>query len=190
MPVTPFHMGPGLIFKALLQGSFSLVVFGWTQLAMDLQPLLVLISGTGNLHGFSHTYLGAALITVAAGLSGKYVAEVLLRLLDLTRNLPMTWSNAMSSALIGAFSHVLLDSLVYDDMAPFAPVLEGNPFLGYLTIKQVYSLCLASGLVGVVLYVVLALRYHKRLANAERSAQGGRNIDPAGTKRPSLRNDS
>lgn len=30
MPFTPFHMGPGLLVKALLQGSFSLMVFGWT----------------------------------------------------------------------------------------------------------------------------------------------------------------
>lgn len=33
MPFTPFHMGPGLLVKALLQGSFSLMVFGWTQIA-------------------------------------------------------------------------------------------------------------------------------------------------------------
>jgi hypothetical protein len=28
MPFTPFHMGPGILFKALLQGSFSLMVLG------------------------------------------------------------------------------------------------------------------------------------------------------------------
>ena len=30
MPFTPLHMGPGLLVKALLQGSFSLMVFGIT----------------------------------------------------------------------------------------------------------------------------------------------------------------
>ncbi len=51
MPFTPFHMGPGIVVKALLQGSFSLMVFGWAQIVMDIQPLFVLISGEGHLHG-------------------------------------------------------------------------------------------------------------------------------------------
>jgi len=58
MPFTPFHMGPGILFKALLQGSFSLMVFGWAQIIMDIQPLIVLITGKGHLHGFTHTYIG------------------------------------------------------------------------------------------------------------------------------------
>ena len=62
MPFTPFHMGPGIAIKALMGGSFSLMIFGWTQIVMDIQPLLVLISGEGHLHGFSHTYIGATLI--------------------------------------------------------------------------------------------------------------------------------
>lgn len=41
-------MGPGLLIKALLQGSFSLLVFGWAQIVMDLQPLLVLLTGEGH----------------------------------------------------------------------------------------------------------------------------------------------
>lgn len=44
MPFTPIHMGPGILIKSLLQGSFSLMVFGWTQIVMDIQPLIVLIS--------------------------------------------------------------------------------------------------------------------------------------------------
>ncbi len=44
MPFTPIHMGPGILIKSILQGSFSLMVFGWTQIAMDIQPFIVLIS--------------------------------------------------------------------------------------------------------------------------------------------------
>ncbi len=40
MPFTPFHMGPGLLIKAVLQGAFSLMVFGWAQIVMDIQPLV------------------------------------------------------------------------------------------------------------------------------------------------------
>ena len=45
MPFTLYHIGSGIFIKALLQGSFSLMVFGWTQVVMDIQPLVVRISG-------------------------------------------------------------------------------------------------------------------------------------------------
>ena len=68
-------MGPGIAVKALLQGSFSLMVFGWSQIIMDLQPLWVLLSGHGRLHGLSHTFAGATLLTLLAAITGKYLAE-------------------------------------------------------------------------------------------------------------------
>jgi hypothetical protein len=39
MPFTPLHMGPGLAVKAVMQRKFSLLVFGWSQVVIDLQPL-------------------------------------------------------------------------------------------------------------------------------------------------------
>lgn len=51
MPFTPIHMGPGLLIKAVLQSGFSLMVFGWTQIVMDVQPLIVMLYGEGQVHG-------------------------------------------------------------------------------------------------------------------------------------------
>ena len=79
MPFTPLHMGPGILIKSVLQGSFSLMVFGWTQIVMDIQPLLVMLTGEGHLHGFTHTYIGATLIALFSALSGKYLAQLGLR---------------------------------------------------------------------------------------------------------------
>jgi hypothetical protein len=39
MPFTPLHMGPGIAIKAIARRRFSLMVFGWSQILMDLQPL-------------------------------------------------------------------------------------------------------------------------------------------------------
>ncbi|MGL4407610.1 MAG: hypothetical protein ACRCTU_04375, partial [Zoogloea sp.] len=83
MPFTPFHMGPGIFVKAILQSSFSLMVFGWTQIVMDIQPLIVMLSGQGHLHGFTHTYIGATLIAVFSAISGKYLSELGLKLLNI-----------------------------------------------------------------------------------------------------------
>ena len=80
MPFSPLHMGPGIVVKACLQGAFSLMVFGWSQILMDIQPLVVMLTERGELHGFSHTYIGASLIAIIAAPSGKYLGEIGLRI--------------------------------------------------------------------------------------------------------------
>jgi hypothetical protein len=66
-------MGSGILLKALRPERFSLMVFGWTQIVMDLQPLVAMLSGRGELHSFTHTWIGAGLLAVVAALSGKYL---------------------------------------------------------------------------------------------------------------------
>ncbi len=83
MPFTPLHMGPGLFIKSALQNRFSLMVFGWSQILMDIQPLIVMIKGEGHIHGFTHTYLGASLIAIIAVITGKYLSEFGLRLFEI-----------------------------------------------------------------------------------------------------------
>lgn len=165
MPFTPFHMGPGTLIKAILQGSFSLMIFGWAQILMDIQPLLVLLTGKGQLHGFSHTYLGATLIAVIAALSGKYISEFFFKILrkDATAfqkrlfDLPekIKWSVAISSALVGTFSHVLLDSLMHADLHPFYPFKKTNPLLGAISVTRLHQICIYSGLIGAVVYFLV-----------------------------------
>ncbi len=156
MPFTPFHMGPGLLIKALLQGCFSLMVFGWAQIIMDIQPLLVLITGEGDLHGFTHTVPGAFLLGGFSALTGKYAAEYGLQFINLTRYLPITWPIAVSSAFIGTYSHLLLDSIMHADLKPFAPLTKKNLFFGSWPIETLHLFCLYSGLIGVALYIAIS----------------------------------
>jgi membrane-bound metal-dependent hydrolase YbcI (DUF457 family) len=154
MPFTPIHMGPGILLKSILQGSFSLMVFGWTQIVMDLQPLLVMITGEGHLHGFTHTYLGALIIAVISALSGKYLSQFGLVLIGVSPEKPIKikWWVAFLSALIGSLSHVYLDSIMHSDVQPFYPVLMTNPTFGLLSISNLHKLCLYSGLLGAIVY--------------------------------------
>jgi biotin transporter BioY len=64
MPATPLHMGAGLAIKALAGRHFSVLAFGVAQVAMDIEPLVGIISGADVLHGPTHTYLGAFVIAV------------------------------------------------------------------------------------------------------------------------------
>jgi membrane-bound metal-dependent hydrolase YbcI (DUF457 family) len=156
MPFTPFHIGPGLLLKAVLQGGFSLMVFGWTQIVMDLQPLIVLITGEGHLHGFTHTYIGATLIAIVSALSGKHLAEFGLRWIERPQYLPVGWTAAVVSAFIGSYSHVLLDSLMHADLEPFAPFSLVNPFLHLVETETIHKICLYSSLAGAALYFAAA----------------------------------
>ncbi len=155
MPFTPFHMGPGILVKALLQGSFSLMVFGWAQIIMDIQPLFVLITGDGHLHGFSHTYVGATLLAVFSALSGKYLSEIGLRIIgisDSSTPIKITWRVAFISAFIGTYSHVVLDSIMHNDVEPFYPLSQANGVLGLITVSQLHMFCIYSALAGGIIY--------------------------------------
>jgi membrane-bound metal-dependent hydrolase YbcI (DUF457 family) len=153
-------MGPGILVKAILQSSFSLMVFGWTQIVMDIQPLIVMITGEGHLHGFTHTYLGAVLIAIISALSGKYLSELGLKILDMTKNqtILILWRVAFLSAFIGSFSHVLLDSIMHTDVEPFYPITLINNFHGFISIETLHKLCLYSGLVGAAIYYGVSWR--------------------------------
>jgi len=152
-------MGPGILIKSVLQGSFSLMVFGWAQIVMDIQPLFVMITGEGHLHGFTHTYLGALIIAAIAALSGKYLSEIGLFLLKLPLSQrKVKWSIAIISALIGSASHVWLDSIMHSDLEPFYPWAKDNPMLGWLSISALHQWCLYSGLLGSVIYFAVQWR--------------------------------
>ena len=165
MPFTPVHMGPGILIKAVLQSSFSLMVFGWSQIVMDVQPLIVMLTGEGHLHGFSHTYIGATLLAILAGLSGKFLSELGLKILILSHRenpIVIRWKVVFISALIGTYSHVFLDSMMHSDVMPFYPFLNANVFLSWLTIDQLHKLCLYSGLFGAGLYYGLHWYFMKK----------------------------
>jgi hypothetical protein len=164
MPFTPIHMGPGLLVKAVLQGSFSLMVFGWAQILMDLQPLFVMLTGEGHLHGFSHTFIGATLVGAFAALTGKHAGEFGLRVLREPRFNPIRWPVAIGSAFIGTYSHVVLDSVMHSDLEPFAPFNKVNPMLYVISIDALHVVCIASGVVGAAVYFAVVLWQRRRAA--------------------------
>lgn len=122
---------------------------------MDIQPLFVMISGEGHLHGFTHTYLGAVLIAIFAALTGKYLSELGLKIIGISKSenpISIAWWVVFLSALIGSFSHVLLDSIMHADVEPFFPIRLDNQFLGLISVPTLHKICLYSGLLGTGIY--------------------------------------
>ena len=154
MPFTPFHLGPGLVFKAIGGRHFSFMVFGGAQVLIDIEPGLGLALGWPVLHGWTHTFAGAAVIGAIAGVAGKPASTRVLRWLRIVHP-PLTWTASFIGAFVGTFSHVLLDGLMHADMRPLAPWSEANPWFGWIPMERVYDGCVVAAVVGAA---AIALR--------------------------------
>lgn len=149
MPFTPIHLGPGALFKAIGGRHFSFMVFGGAQVMIDIEPLIGLIEGKDILHGYTHTLLGALLIGLAAGVIGRPVSVFVLRWLDIPHE-PFTWRASFLGALIGTYSHIVLDAFMHHDINPWWPVAQGNNLLGIVSHGTLHMLCAVLGLLGAV----------------------------------------
>lgn len=150
MPFTPFHLGPGALFKAIGGQRFSFMVFGGAQVMMDIEPLIGIIQDKPVLHGYTHTLAGALVIGLAAALLGKPIAGAVLRLLGMLRG-PLTWVASFAGAMAGTFSHVLFDAVMHADMNPWWPFAQGNALLGIIPVTTLHWACLGLGAAGVAI---------------------------------------
>ena len=147
MPFTPFHLGPGALFKAIGGERFSFMIFGGSQVLMDIEPLVRMIRGDAVLHGISHTVAGAFVVAMVATAVGRPVSNLVLRHLDISDR-PIGWINALVSAFVGTYSHIGLDAVMHGDMTPFWPLAHGNALLRIISLETLHLLCVASGLLG------------------------------------------
>lgn len=161
MPFTPFHLGPGLLIKGLIPDRFSLSMFVLANVAMDVEPLYHLWRDDTQLHGFTHTLFGAGLIGVGSALLGRVAVRQAWRLYErwsanADSPFQITWSQAWLGALIGTFSHLLMDVVMHTDMHPFAPFSEANPLLNISNTENVYLGCVVTGMIGMLIILMRA----------------------------------
>lgn len=154
MPFTPIHLGPGLAFKAVGGRHFSFMVFGGSQVLMDIEPFIGILQGKPVLHGITHTLAGALVIGSLAGLIGKPISSFALKLLKI-RHQPFTWRASFMGAYIGTFSHILLDAIMHSDMTPWWPFGTENQLLSVISVDQLHIACFLAGIMGLV---VIAFR--------------------------------
>jgi len=172
VPVTPLHLGPGLLLKGAAGRHFSLLVFAFSQAVMDIEPVVRILRDDPIVHGFTHTYLGATLLGFVALFAGRPLCQYLLRRFQPDPRSPflvwlhggndISWSAAAVSAFLGTYSHVFLDSFMHDDMRPFAPWSDANGLLLKISIDALHLVCVGTGLAGVLLLAVSALRGRAR----------------------------
>lgn len=147
MPFTPFHLGPGVLAKSLLGPRFSFMVFGGSQVLMDVEALVRIYRNDAILHGPSHTVAGAVLIGLAAGFLGRPVSLFVLETLRITHH-DISWRVSFSTAFLGTCSHIALDAIMHADMNALFPFAQGNGLLSFFSVAELHALCLITGLLG------------------------------------------
>ena len=162
MPFTPLHFGPGLIVKAAAPSQFSLTAYTLANVAVDLEPLHHIIRGDYPLHGPFHTLPLATLTGLLVGVGVSLLLKVFRTVSskDTDRKYPdalhaeFRLPTSIIGGVLGGLSHSLIDSLIYTDFHPFAPLSAQNPLHGLITPGDLsYSLFLA-GVIGVVLLLL------------------------------------
>ena len=171
MPITPFHFGPAAAIKAAAPAQFSFTLFVFTNVVIDIEPLYFMATGDWPIHRFCHTYLGATVAAIVCFFIGRPVCSWALRLWNSRLDEAQArWLGvetriaavpALTGALIGGWSHVLLDSLMHPDMEPLAPFASGNAMLQWVTLGQLELFCVATGVLGAAVLLVVALRRRK-----------------------------
>lgn len=167
MPLTPFHFGPAIALKAAAPAYFSLSAFTLSQILIDLEPLYYLIIDDRPLFRFWHTYAGAIVILLICVVISKPVGKGAIRLWNkifspghhsrLHGINNITWKATIIGASFGAFSHVLLDSIMYDDVHPLSPWSEENVMFGALGPLALHFGLIALGTVGAFWLILMVL---------------------------------
>lgn len=166
MPFTPFHLGPVLLVGLLFFPFLDLPALLVSSVIIDVEPIYLMSQGAPYLHGFFHSYLGASIMAVFVALAVYPFRKILNRIVAVFM-LPQrsSFTKILAASFLGAYSHIFLDSFLYSEMQPFYP-FEANPFLGVVSASNVYFLCSATFLLGIVLYVYRAVKAQRRLSGS------------------------
>jgi membrane-bound metal-dependent hydrolase YbcI (DUF457 family) len=154
MPVTPFHFGPGALVHGLAPRYVSFLSFCAANVLIDVEPGYYMLTGQFPLHRFLHTIVGATLIIAAIVVLFSAVRRVVL-IPNVFRWRELSKKQVAIGAALGAYSHLIFDSVMHFDIRPLSPFSESNVLLNFVPLSQLHLFCVAAGVLGLV---VLAVR--------------------------------
>jgi hypothetical protein len=167
VPFTLFHWGPALLIFSLFISLDPLALL-ISSVAVDAEGILVLFFNRNiflqdcaayscPLHGPLHSIIGA---TVSA-------LVIYLLLLLITRPFSKNLKNLLrikddqvilTSALVGAYSHIFLDGFLYPEMSLAWPFWSWNPLFGAVGSFEIYGSCVLAFLAGGALLLVRKIK--------------------------------
>lgn len=162
MPLTPFHLGPALLAGVLLYRWLDLPTLLAASVVIDVRASLVVFGPLdGPTHGILTTFVGATTVALVVAVGVRALPDSAQSGLDVGRLAPTAaLGPVLAAALVGSWSHVVLDSLLYADAQPFWP-LAANPLRqDGVILLPVYGGCLVAGLAGTAGFTIRWWRTH------------------------------
>lgn len=150
MPITPFHFGLGAALHSTAPKHVSFLSFCTVNVLIDIESLYNLVLRRHPIHAFLHTYIGATLMvaaTVALFLVLRWFA------FKFWLPNPFSWQALLVppvalGAAFGAYSHVMLDSVMHADIRPFSPFSSANPLFAFLPLGTLHIALLVLAALG------------------------------------------
>ena len=164
MPITPFHIIAAAPIKAIIPRHFSWSIFSLTNIFIDLEPITYFIFTGVPSHKFFHSIFGATLIGLICALffrklCGNYIMKWNRNLHPIdrkwleVRNYKIHLYEGITGGLIGAWSHLILDSLMHHDIKPLWPFMTNNSLLGLLSPDLILYFCSGLFITGIVIFL-------------------------------------
>lgn len=142
MPFTVYHVGPVLLLWSIFL-SLDIVALFIGATLMDIEGFLYLFDGYPTMHGALHSILGAILVAITAT-AISYESRVALK------QKPEI-STTLVSGIIGSFSHLVLDAIMYSDVNLAWPLKWWNPLLGMVDENSILMFCAATFFFGAII---------------------------------------
>jgi len=158
VPLTPFHLGPGILFGLLLLRYVDFPTFVVGSVVVDWRAALVYVGlWSGPRHGWMHTYLGGlafSLVVVAAMVAVRSHIDAALERLAIRQR--VTTARIAAGAFLAVTIHVTIDAFHHPTMLPFLP-LEGNALYGLYSTFEMRGFTAFCLFLGVQLYLMYFL---------------------------------
>lgn len=165
MPITPFHIIAAAPIKAIIPRHFSWSIFTLTNVFIDLEPISYFLFTGIPSHKFFHSILGATLLGLISALYFRRLCENYIlkwnknlhpidRKWFEVKNSKISLFEGITGGLIGAWSHLLLDSMMHFDIKPLWPFISSNLLLGVLSPSLILYFCLGLFTVGIIFFVI------------------------------------
>ena len=156
MPLTPLHLGPGLLLGAFTLRFFNLWALLLGRVVMDVEPLVLLIINpcySCPHHWFFHSILGAIFGSlILAAILYKFREKLNQISLKFRISQPFSFKILFFSSLVAWLIHIFFDSLTHFDVFPLWPSHFNPIFIG----KEVYwpltFLFIIFGILGLILF--------------------------------------
>ena len=171
MPFTPFRIVAGTSIKSVCPKYFSWSTFALTNVLIDCEPLYYFFTTGALSHKFFHTIIGGSIIAIICATLGKPFCEFGLRIWNknfkmeniewFKTNSKISKISSWSGALIGAYSHILFDSVMHRDMTPLSPFTNYNGLLRIISIENLHYICLGLFAMGIFIYLFRKLFLNK-----------------------------